>query len=127
MSSQAPPVSNQSKGQDAPGSDGSAPVPTQAPPSAVKPGQEVSQAGYVEDVQSAEYQGVPPQPGVPIMPPVYPPQPGQVVIRWDSPQPGCCQCEGLSTQGWVAAVLLCICLGPCVACSKYRDKQNLSY
>jgi hypothetical protein len=121
MTVHSPPASTPTGEQVVQGSDGSAPAPGQGPPSLPKPGQEVSLTGSVATKQPGPYKEPAPKPGVPILPPVWPPQPGQVIVGWKGPEPGCCQCDGLSPQGLASVIILAVIFTP-LAWSKFSEQ-----
>lgn len=127
MTVHPPPASTPTTEQVVQGSDGSAPAPGQEPPSLAKPGQEVSLTGSLATQQPGAYKEPAPKPGVPILPAVWPPKPGQVIVDWEGPEPGCCKCDGLSVQGWVSVVILAVLITPLCAWSKFSEQSYLLF
>ena len=120
MSDKGPQALNVSKDPGAPGSDGSAPVIGQAASPSPAPPHPPPPTWTEIPVRLGAYQQPAPVPGIPLAPPLVTPQTGQVVVAWEvfKPNPGCCQCNGLSTAGWVSIVLLIIFFTP-LAWSKF--------
>lgn len=68
------------------------------------------------------------------LPPRVQPQPGMVIVGWEVSEPtvGCCECETLSTNGWLIVILLAIIFWPacfivCMMNGKPKKSYKLSY
>ncbi|GAX78577.1 hypothetical protein CEUSTIGMA_g6016.t1 [Chlamydomonas eustigma] len=79
---------------------------------------------------------VPPQPiaGLAMKPPLVPPSPGQVLIRYEIVEPdvGCCKCEDLNITGIVSLVVLVfifwpLAFIPCLVSDCHSSSQRPVY
>ncbi|KAI3424739.1 hypothetical protein D9Q98_008128 [Chlorella vulgaris] len=119
--------------------------PPGAPPSVYPPPGATSSPAY-QPAPSAHQPG--PVPGAPVMmnlsphpipgmlirPPRVPPQPGQILVGYETCQPvgGCCVCDGLSAGGVIAIVILILVFWPlawipCVMPECYDPYQRPVY
>lgn len=108
------------QGQPGPAGYPAAPPPGQAPSWSPPPPQPPPQTWAEIPMRPGAYQQPAPVPGVPVVPPLIPPQTGQMVVGWEvfKPRPGCFHCVGLSFTGWLSVFILLICFWP-LAWSKY--------
>jgi len=99
-------------------------------------GQPPPQYGQPPPPQYGQHQGYVPKlnpqpiPGVPIGPPLVPPQPGQVIVGYQMIQheSGCCKIEGMKVEGLVAIIVLVIVFWPvafipCLMDDCFQSKQ----
>jgi len=75
-----------------------------------------------------------PVPGISIKPPLVQPAPGQHIVHYEvySPKVGCCECEGMTSTGMVAVILLLIflppfCFIPCLMNECFEQQQRPVY